>query len=985
MVVTGESIETGRDFGTCPVATSAWAGRTPSVVALELAGDASRAGAILDCWTAAQRQRIRDGVDTDTWFIVAYVATLVFWCAYGARRLYRAAFRRLGWIALVGAVIAGVLDLFVENPGLRAMLDGDRGAAVRTTTAALPKFVLVVLVAAYAALAVIAGLTRFVQWLGGPIVQAAFRQPPGFGPADAPATPPDDLVDVVEAEDATTFARRYVVPADDGTGGVDISLSGGGIRSAAFSLGCVQTFQLAPCPGAPAGGTVMATVAHVATVSGGGYLGGGRQLLLHDLVSRDAPIDDPYGDTEPETDFLHHHHNFLWNTPREAAVGIGRLLTGIAVNLTVLAAIVFVIARPLGWVTFAPLLGAPDAPSAPTGFWWGTLLAIGVLVGLALASGLWQARAAGGGPFVARAVQMATIGPAVVGIVLLLIAWRGVDLARAYVPLVAAAGTAVVVGVLALVFHFLGPAQRWSRPLRTSLPAWVLAAFALGLTAFWLDGAATAPRAALRPSIGPVLRFVISMAAVAVVLFVVFTIEPIRRWLHQRGFTTQIVVIAVPAAIGFAGAVVVTVFGHWLDVRVPELGLWTVVALFLVALLAFGDQKLWSPHLFYKRRIASAFSGTRRGPGAPAQQLPFHIRTAMSAWGRPTPGSPKLLVCCAVHTSNLRIDRHRRVWTFTFAHDYVGGPDIGWMRTVDLEAALGRENAGDGSLLAAVAISGAAIASSLGTFDTGGSNAAIAVANARLGVWLPNPRYVRRLRDQRPGDIEPWIRWRRVTYLLKEIFGVFDLDDRFVYVSDGGHMENFGLLSLFARRSRVILCCDASGDSYDAATGPVSVGVSIRHSLGIARDRLGTTVEAVPVAGAPFAVDLDDDAVFGAAMAPFVPTVTPPPGNAALQGRLAPDCVATFRITHPTVAGAPTTMLVLVKAVLPLEVCTDPTLAPARRAALDHPAFPADSTVDQWLTTEQFDGYVALGRHVARRAVARLGELEDTLAGVDQA
>jgi hypothetical protein len=65
---------------------------------------------------------------------------------------------------------------------------------------------------------------------------------------------------------------------------------------------------------------------------------------------------------------------------------------------------------------------------------------------------------------------------------------------------------------------------------------------------------------------------------------------------------------------------------------------------------------------------------------------------------------------------------------------------------------------------------------------------------------------------------------------------------------------------------------------------------------------------------------------------------------------------------------------VLVKAVLPFEVCTDPSLAAARRAALDHPAFPADSTVDQWLTTEQFDGYVALGRYVARRAVTRLAQ-----------
>jgi hypothetical protein len=984
-VVAAEAVETGRDFGTCPTATSAWFGRTPSVVALELAGDASRAGAILDCWTAAQRQRIRDGVHTDTWLIAVYVATLGLWCLYGARRLYRPALRRLGWMAALGVVIAGVLDLFVENPALRSMLDGDRGTAVRATTAALAKFVLLVLAAAYAALALIAGLTRMMSWLGGPAVQAAFRATPGFGPSDAPAVPPVDLVDVVEAEDASTFARRYVLPADDGTDGVDIALSGGGIRSAAFSLGCVQTFETLAYPGAPGGATVMATASHLATVSGGGYLGGGRQMLLHDLETRRAPLSAPYQPDQPETALLHRNHNFLWDTPREAAVGIGRLLLGVAFNLTILAAIVFVIARPIGWVTFAPLLGEPGAASAPTGFWWGTLATVGILALLALAAGLWQAGAGGGGPYVTRAVQVATIVPALVGLVLVFVGWRGADLSRAWVPLVAAGGTAAVLIVLALVSSLGGPARALTRPIRTSLPVWVLGAFALGLTAFWLDGAATAQRGVLRPSIGPVLRLLVVMTAVVVVLFIVFTVEPVRRWLHKRALVTQFLVTGIPTAIGFVAAIVVMVAAHWLDVRVPELGLWAVVLAFLVALLSFGDQKLWSPHVFYKKRIASAFSGTRTGPTGPAQQLPYNIRTTMSSWGRPTDGSPKLLVCCAVHTSNLRIARTRRVWTFTFAYDFVGGPDIGWMRTIDLEAALGRENGGDGTLLAAVAMSGAAVASSLGALSKGGSNAAFAVANARLGVWLPNPRYVRRLRDQPAGDIEPWIRWRRVTYLLKEVFGVFDLEDRFVYVSDGGHVENFGLLSLLARRSRVILCCDASGDSYDPSRGPPSVGVSIRHSLRMARDRLGVMVEAVPASGAPFMLDLEDDTAFGVAVAAWVPTVTPPPGCEKLRGRLAPDCVVTFRISHPAAPGAPTTTLVLVKAVLPREVCTDPSLAPARTAALDHPAFPADSTVDQWLTTEQFDGYVALGRYVARRAVARLAELEDALAEVDQA
>jgi hypothetical protein len=337
-----------------------------------------------------------------------------------------------------------------------------------------------------------------------------------------------------------------------------------------------------------------------------------------------------------------------------------------------------------------------------------------------------------------------------------------------------------------------------------------------------------------------------------------------------------------------------------------------------------------------------------------------------------------LLVCCAVHTSNLAISDRRRVWSFTFADDYVGGPDVGWMRTIDLEAALGRENAGDGTLLAAMAISGAAVASSMGSLSNG-SNAAIAVADARLGVWLPNPRYVRRLREQTPDELVPWLRWRRVSYLLKEVLGVFDLEDRFVYVSDGGHLENFGLLDLLVRRTRVIVCCDGSGDAYDAARGPTSVAGTLRHSLRMAQARLGVSLEAVPASGAPFPIDLDDDNTLAAAVAPLVPTLMPPPGCEALKGRLAPDSVITLRITHtavaPAVGPAPQTLLLVAKAVLTPDMCTDPALAGVRQAAADYPQFPNDPTVDQWLTDEQFDAYMALGRAVAARAHARLTEL----------
>lgn len=91
------------------------------------------------------------------------------------------------------------------------------------------------------------------------------------------------------------------------------------------------------------------------------------------------------------------------------------------------------------------------------------------------------------------------------------------------------------------------------------------------------------------------------------------------------------------------------------------------------------------------------------------------------------------------------------------------------------------------------------------------ANAVIAATNLRLGVSLPGPRYIRALHA--PGFAAPqWIRLRRFTYLFKEIASAYDLDDRYVYVTDGGQLDNLGLPELLSRQCETIMCIDASGD-----------------------------------------------------------------------------------------------------------------------------------------------------------------------------
>ncbi len=114
-------------------------------------------------------------------------------------------------------------------------------------------------------------------------------------------------------------------------------------------------------------------------------------------------------------------------------------------------------------------------------------------------------------------------------------------------PLLAAAGTAVVLVLLGIAGRFVAPLGKVVTPIRNSLPVWVLVAFAFGMLAFWVDGAA-ADVDDLRPAIGPLVRLVAGVIVTTVVVLGVFSITPVRLWLHRRPFGTQMRLIGAPGA-----------------------------------------------------------------------------------------------------------------------------------------------------------------------------------------------------------------------------------------------------------------------------------------------------------------------------------------------------------------------------------------------------------------------------------------------------
>jgi hypothetical protein len=162
----------------------------------------------------------------------------------------------------------------------------------------------------------------------------------------------------------------------------------------------------------------------------------------------------------------------------------------------------------------------------------------------------------------------------------------------------------------------------------------------------------------------------------------------------------------------------------------------------------------------------------------------------------------------------------------------------------------------------------------------------------------------------------------------------------FVFLTDGGHIDNLGIYELLRRRCRLIIVINGEADP-DAA--------SLVQVLRFARIDLNITVRLnwTPIATRTRAMS---DEI----------------RKNELQSASGPH-VAVGVIDYPPAKGRKerqTGVLIYIKASLSGDE-NDYVLA--YKAA--HPVFPHESTADQLFSEEQFECYRALGEHIARRAV----------------
>ena len=165
--------------------------------------------------------------------------------------------------------------------------------------------------------------------------------------------------------------------------------------------------------------------------------------------------------------------------------------------------------------------------------------------------------------------------------------------------------------------------------------------------------------------------------------------------------------------------------------------------------------------------------------------------------------------------------RGRNADFYLFSKEYIGSHSTGYRRTEDYEK-------GETRLATAMAISGAAASPQMGQLSSKFMTFILALLNIRLNRFMPNP----------DPALKPFIKlWPY--YFIKELFDKGDEKDRFLNLSDGGHIENLGMYELIKRRCRLIIAADSGADpdfNYDDLANllrkiRIDFGVEIELSL----------------------------------------------------------------------------------------------------------------------------------------------------------
>lgn len=716
-----------------------------------------------------------------------------------------------------------------------------------------------------------------------------------------------------------------------------LCLSGGGLRSAAFSLGALQALFFHCGKRATKGGSDLPMIDYVSSVSGGGYMAASLSLGMTRSGGAFPFGDANTGSTEtPTTRHLRDNSRYLL---------AGGIVSFIFVYLRGVVAGLMCILPPL--------------------------IAVAAILAL-----------------VFREARMLEAPPWATG-------WLAGAYGTSYIPVISYAAIYILV-MLAFLTVFMSFATPYKAVVKrrrfTAIVALILGApLALALVLevhpallrayFVSDGTLPGPAggASFLSVTAQKLRDWAQTVAPFFFALTAMTLPFIKRIAESAAQTTQTTysakIASVLSRMTLPVLAAIVPFMLWLLMMAMAITLieqqfflfrhgtpaiWLLIAcgLFVVSFF-FIDYNVNSLHTIYRDRMSRAFLASgqalaEKDSDKRRELLNDDDRIALSEVS--TDHAPYHLINTALNIpgSAWANQRGRNADFFVYSPKFIGGELTGYIDTRWAESRVSTFNLGT-----AMAVSGAAVAPNMGMLSVRMMSITLAVLNLRLGRWAANPR---RLKDDPEG---PSWHFPGARHFLREAFNKTGIgpsdngkgeagaamasgaDKPFVYLSDGGHIENLGAYELLRRRCRLVICVDGECDPDISAGALAQLERFARIDLGV-RLHIDVTPIAIghQVASRAMSKETEplkqEDAQAGPHVALGVIEYPALPGGPGAE-------IGAFLYVKSSLSGDENAYVAAYKA--------------------ENPAFPHETTGDQFFTEEQFECYRALGEHILRRAL----------------
>jgi hypothetical protein len=362
-------------------------------------------------------------------------------------------------------------------------------------------------------------------------------------------------------------------------------------------------------------------------------------------------------------------------------------------------------------------------------------------------------------------------------------------------------------------------------------------------------------------------------------------------------------------------------------------GLIAAAALALLSLIAarFVNINRFSLHDIYRQRLIREFLGATNLLRKPDPWTGFNTSDDLplaELWP-PRRDWVKCLYPLFNATLNTVGESDRLRWperkgaSFVFTPAYCGSAAAG------IDAFRPTGSYAEGVLVgSAMAISGAAAAPNAGYCTIPGLSLLMTLFNIRLGAWAGNPS---RAKYHHRG---PRYALRA---LVEEALARTTADTAYVYLSDGGHFDNLGLYEVLRRRCRYIVVSDAGCDpdyafadlGNAARRAAIDLGIRIHFDHLDLRKR-----SATPIRGVHAALGVIDY-----------------PEMEAGRDRHARGFLLYLKAGYRGSAEPPD----------------------VNAYALANPAFPHESTANQFFDEQQFESYRSLGRYMIQDLAKKVG------------